>query len=263
MSDRIDRGGWTLSAEIAGVEGTPAILMSNSLGATRAMWDRQAAMLAETHRVIRYDTRGHGQSDTPPGPYSFDDLVDDALAVLDHYRVARATYIGLSLGGMTGLGLALRAPDRVKRMLVAAARADNPPPFVQSWDDRVAVITDGGVGAIWDGTLERWLTPDFTAADPDAVAKLKDGFIQTTTQGYAGCAAALKELNYLPDLGGIACPVLYIAGEQDMGAPPAAMEAMAAATPGSSYHCIDGAAHIVNVNAAERFDALLTDFVKG
>lgn len=263
MSDRIDRGGWALNAEITGAEGTPAILMSNSLGATRAMWDRQADMLAETNRVIRYDTRGHGASDTPPGPFSFDDLVDDALAVLDHYRIARATYIGLSLGGMTGLGVALRAPERVKRLVVAAARADNPPPFVQSWDDRMAAIAEGGVGAIWGGTLDRWLTPAFAETSPEQVAALEHGFLQTTADGYAGCAEALKTLNYLPDLGGIACPTLYIAGAEDMGAPPAAMEAMAAATPGSSYHCIPDAAHIVNVNAAETFDGLLRDFLKG
>lgn len=263
MSDRIDRGGWALNAEVTGAEGAPAILMSNSLGTTRAMWDRQAGLLADTHRVIRYDTRGHGASDTPPGPYSFDDLVDDALAVLEHYRIAQAIYIGLSLGGMTGLGVALRAPERIQQLVVAAARADNPPPFVQSWDDRMAVIAKGGIGAIWDGTLDRWLTPAFAAANPEQVAALKHGFLQTTADGYAGCAQALKTLNYLPNLGGIACPTLYIAGAEDMGAPPAAMEGMAAATPGSTYHCIPDAAHIVNINAAETTDRLLRDLLKG
>ena len=262
MTERIDRGGWALSAEASGATSAPALLMSNSLGATRAMWDRQAGWLAESFRVIRYDTRGHGASDTPPGPYSFDDLVGDALAVLDHFGVARADYVGLSLGGMTGLGLALAAPRRVGRLVVAAARADSPPAFVQSWDERVATVEAGGMAAIWGGTLDRWLTPDFAAANPDAVEALKAGFLQTTVPGYAGCAAALKTLNYLPGLGRLDCPTLYVAGEADMGAPPAAMEAMAAATPHSRYICLSGAAHIVNVNAAEAFDGQLRDFLE-
>ncbi len=226
------------------------------------MWDAQVTWLSEHYRVIRYDTRGHGASDTPTGPYRFDDLVADVLAVLDAFEVQSADYIGLSLGGMTGMGVGLEAPDRLNRLVVAAARADAPPPFVQSWDDRLAAIEAGGVAAIWPGTLERWLTPAFQAAQPEAVGALQGQFLQTTAGGYAGCAAALKELDYLAHLGALTVPTLYIAGSEDMGAPAAAMEAMAAATPGARYVCVPDAAHVVNLDGQAAFDAALKDFLE-
>ncbi|ROU04239.1 3-oxoadipate enol-lactonase [Histidinibacterium lentulum] len=264
MTDRrVDRGGWSLAAVESGqAPGAPVVVMSNSLGATRAMWDDQADWLGRTARVIRYDTRGHGASDTPPGPYSFDDLVDDVLAVMDAFGVGRAAYVGLSLGGMTGLGLGLRAPERLTRLVVAAARADAPPPFVQSWDDRVAKIREGGMAAIWPGTLERWLTPGFQEAEPEAAEALRAQFLETTVDGYAGCAAALQGLDYLRHLGNLTIPTLYVAGAEDMGAPASAMESMAAATPDARYVCVADAAHIVNLDGRAAFDAALRDFLE-
>lgn len=265
MTDRVRvaRDGFTLSAVETGQgAGAPVILMSNSLGAGLGMWDHQRAQLGKTHRVIGYDTRGHGQSDSPPGPYSFDDLVADALAVLDHFEVETADYVGLSLGGMTGLGLGLTAPERMNKMVCCAARADNPAPFVKSWDDRMAAIQAGGLSAIWPGTLERWLTPDCIAANPDVVAELETDFLRTSQAGYAGCAAALKQLDYLRQLGGLTVPTLYISGAEDMGAPPTAMEAMAKATPGAKYTNIPNAAHIININAPAAFDFALHEFLE-
>ena len=265
MSDSIDRGGFRLNVEISGRrEGAPTLLISNSLGASMRMWAPQLALLETRYRVIRYDTRGHGGSDSPPGPYSFDDLVGDMLAVMDHAGAERADVLGLSLGGMTALGLGLAAPMRVGRMVVAAARADNPPPFVKSWDDRIAAVhAGGGVGAIWEGTLERWLTPDFQAANPAAVEDLRREFLRTTEVGYEGCARALQGLNYLGRLGEIGCEVSYIAGALDMGAPADAMRAMAAATPRATFHAIEGAAHIVNVNATDAFNAIIGEVLTG
>lgn len=259
---RIERDGFSLSAVESGQPaGAPVALLSNSLGATLGMWDAQRTGLGATHRVIGYDTRGHGSSGTPPGPYSFDDLVADALAVLDRFEVERARFVGLSLGGMTGLGAALAAPERIERLVCAAARADAPAPFVQSWEDRISAIEAGGVAAIWPSTLERWLTAEFRAANPVVVAKLEAEFRQTTDDGYKGCAAALKGLDYLRRLGEIGAPTLYVAGAEDMGAPAAAMEAMAAATPQGRYVRIPDAAHILNINAAAAFDAALAEFL--
>jgi len=261
----VDRGGFRLSVAVSGRrEGAPALLVSNSLGASMRMWAPQLALLESRYRVIRYDTRGHGGSDSPPGPYSFDDLVGDMLAVLDHAGAGRADVLGLSLGGMTALGLGLAAPGRVGRMVVVAARADNPPPFVKSWDDRIAAIhAGGGVGAIWPGTLERWLTPEFQAANPTAVEDLRREFLRTTVAGYEGCARALQGLNYLGRLGELDHEVTYVAGAQDMGAPADAMRAMAAATPRASFHAIAEAAHIVNVNVTEAFNAIIGEVLTG
>lgn len=261
---RVRRDGFTLSALATGQgAGAPVVLLSNSLGATLDMWGPQRRRLEATHRVIGYDTRGHGASDTPAGAYSFADLEADMIAVLDHFGVEKAAIVGLSLGGMTALGVGLNAPDRVERLVCCAARADAPPPFVQGWDDRIAAISANGIRSIWPGTLDRWLTAEFRAANPDVVAALEEDFAMTTGSGYAGCAAALKGLDYLRRLGEMTVPAHFIAGAEDMGAPVAAMQAMADATPGARLTVIPAAAHIVNLNAPAAFDAALMAFLEG
>ncbi len=259
---RVRRDGFSLSAMESGQgAGAPVVILSNSLGATLDMWAPQRKRLGGHFRVIGYDTRGHGASDTPAGPYSFADLVADGVAVMDHFGVERAHWVGLSLGGMTGLGMGLDAPGRVNKLVCCAARADAPEPFLKSWDDRIAAIKAGGIRSIWPGTLERWLTADFQAANPEIVDQLTEDFAATTGEGYAGCAAALKGLDYLRRLGDMTVPTLFIAGEADMGAPVAAMQAMHAATPGSQIAVIPDAAHIINLNAPAAFDAALTEFL--
>lgn len=256
----VDAGGVALSARVDGDAGKPWLLLSNSLAADLTMWDDQIGLLTRTHRVLRYDTRGHGQSAAPLGPYSFDDLVADMVALLDHVGAARADVMGLSLGGMTALGLGLTHPARVGRMVVCDARADAPPPFVQSWDDRIAAIRAGGMASIIDGTLARWFTP---AADPSVPERARAMMLGTSPIGYEGCAGALKRLDYLRHLGGMTVPVRYIVGAEDMGAPPPAMRAMAEATPGASFAEIPGTAHVPNMENPAAFAAALGDFLSG
>ncbi|HEV7873673.1 MAG TPA: alpha/beta fold hydrolase, partial [Enterovirga sp.] len=124
----VEIAGGRLFTRVDGEDVRPWLVLSNSLAADHTMWDPQIPLLTKRYRVLRYDTRGHGRSDAPPAPYSFDDLVGDVRAVMDHYRVERAAYMGLSLGGMTGLGLALAHPDRLSALVCCDARADNPEP---------------------------------------------------------------------------------------------------------------------------------------
>ena len=153
-------------------------------------------------------------------------LTADAIAVLDHFGIETADYVGLSLGGMTGLGLGLDHAERFNKIVCACARADNPAAFVRSWDDRIAAISNGGITAIWNGTVERWLTPDFLSTNADLVAQLASDFAQTTVAGYTGCARALQSLNYKHRLGDLILPTLFISGADDFGAPAAEMESM-------------------------------------
>ncbi|SEM89562.1 3-oxoadipate enol-lactonase [Loktanella fryxellensis] len=251
-----------LSVKVTGRVDGPVVLLSNSLGAGLDMWAPQRAVLEPHFRVIGYDTRGHGQSSTPPGPYRFADLTADMLAILDNFHVVQADIVGLSLGGMTALGMGLNHAGRVRRIVCACARADAPPPFVAGWDDRIAAIDAGGMAAIWPGTLDRWLTPDFAQTHPDVVAALARDFTAMDVAGYTGCARALQSLDYRRDLPGMTVPVLYIAGADDMGAPPAAMQDMAQATPGASYVEIPDCAHIANLNATAAFDRALRQFLE-
>ena len=249
-----------LSARIDGDAGKPWLILSNSLAADLNMWDDQVALLTRTHRIVRHDTRGHGQSTAPAGPYSFEILVADMMAVLDHVGATRADVIGLSLGGMTALGLGLGHPQRVGRMLVCGARADNPPPFVQGWIDRIAVVQANGTGALVDGTLARWFTPACGDAPKERAAAM---IRSTSAAGYIGCAEALMTLDYLRHLGGMQPQVHYMVGAEDMGAPKEAMAAMAAATPGASLTVLPGLAHIPNMEDPASFNAAVAAWLKG
>jgi len=260
MAIRIDRDGWYLEAERSGT-GDEVILLSNSLGADRTMWWPQRALLESRFTVLSYDTRGHGGSDTPPGPYSFDDLVADAVAVLDHFGVTKAAYMGLSLGGMTGLGLALAHPDRLTRLICADARAEASEPFVKSWDDRLGTLQSRGIEGVWLETVGRWFTEKWRADNPEDLARMRAAFLRTTADGYAGCAAALKRLDYLRSLGGMSVPILYVCGDVDFGAPPDVMRQMAAVTPGAGYALVEDAAHLANINNPKGFNAAISSFL--
>jgi 3-oxoadipate enol-lactonase len=253
--------GGRLFTRVDGEGPKPWLVLSNSLAADHTMWDGQIPLLTERYRVIRYDTRGHGLSEAPRAPYGFDDLIGDVLAVMDHHRANRASYMGLSLGGMTGLGLALQHPERIERLVCCAARADNPEPFVKSWDDRIALVNEEGTDGLVAGTIERWLTPSFRAEHPEEEAKLAAQIRATSAEGYKGCAAALKTLNYLKDLGRLTVPTLYVAGAEDSAAPLPAMQAMADATPGGRLAIVPEAAHIANVNNPAGFAEALKGFL--
>lgn len=251
--------GVDLAATVDGEEGRPWLVAMNSLAATSGSWDAQVALLTRTHRLLRFDARGHGRSAAPPGPYGFDDLMGDALGLMDHFGIARADLLGLSLGGMTALGLAIGHDDRVGRVICCDARADAPPPFVASWDARVAALrAAGGMAGILDGTLERWFTPACEPAVREAAAAM---ILSTDPDGYAACAAALKRLDFKRSLHTIRAPVLYLCGAQDQASPPDAMREMAALTPGASFVAIDPGAHLCPMENPADVNAALADWL--
>jgi len=237
------------------------LILSNSLAADHTMWDAQIPALTSRYRVLRYDTRGHGLSDAPEGPYSFDMLVEDVVALMDHHGIDKASYMGLSLGGMTGLGLALKHPGRVEKLVCCDARADGPERFVKGWDDRLAVVAREGMRGILQGTIERWLVPSFRAAHPEVVAQVERMILATSVTGYKGCAEALKRLDYLKDLPRISRPTLFVVGAEDMGAPPQAMRAMADAVPRARLVVIPDAAHLPSLDNTAAFNEAVAGFL--
>ncbi|GGK35625.1 3-oxoadipate enol-lactonase [Salinarimonas ramus] len=239
----------------------PTIVLSNSLAASLEMWDAQVALLRTRFHVVRYDTRGHGGSDVPAGPYGFSDLVGDVVGLMDALAIPRATFMGLSLGGMTGLGLAIAHPDRVERLVCCAARADAPAPVVAAWESRIATVSEGGVDAIADETLARWLSDDFRARDPERAAAIRAMIAGTPADGWIACARALQTLDYARSLGTIKAPTLYVVGSDDAAATPDVMRAMAEATPGARLAVIEGGRHLPNVDSAAEFDRVLAGFL--
>lgn len=251
--ETVTSDGAALAVRIDGEGNRPWLLVSNSLAADLRMWDDQIPLLTRTHRVLRYDTRGHGASDAPEGPYDFDMLVSDMIAVLDHFGVETADVMGLSLGGMTALGLGLDRPERVRRLIVCDARADAPPPFVEGWDARIAAVSEGGMQAVAEGTLERWFTAACRAARPQAIERARDMILTTSPAGYVGCAHALKGLDYLRRLDAMRRPVLYVVGSEDGGAPKEVMAAMADETPDGRLTILPNLAHIPNMEDPAAF----------
>ena len=250
-----------LHSQLSGLSDGPALLLSNSLATTMNMWDPVLSTLEQHFKVVRYDTRGHGQSPSPAAPYSFSELVNDAFSVLDSHGIKTASVMGCSLGSMTALGMGLTQPQRVDRIVCTAARADAPPPFKQSWDDRTAVLNDKGMEGLWEGSLGNWLTPDFREVNPDTVARLKNDFLLTNPEGYRGCAAALKELDYLKDLGSMQVPTLFVAGSEDKGASPETMQEMSDACSGGQYARVPNCGHIVATNNAEGLTSAISEFL--
>ena len=250
-----------LNTRVDGREDKPWLILSNSLGANLAMWEPQMDALTTSYRVLRYDTRGHGKSETPPGPYSFDDLIADVLQLMDAYGIETASFMGLSMGGMTGLGLAIHHADRIERVVCADGRADAPEPFRAMWDQRIAAVEAGGLEAIADGTLASWFTEDWREANPDAAAGIRAMVTSNDPEGYIACCHALKRLNFLSSLGDAKAPILFVGGAEDKGAAPDVMRAMADATPGGVFHEIAGAAHVANINAPKAFNAAISEFL--
>lgn len=260
-SERVDLGGHSLQTYVDGREGAPWLILSNSLGASAEMWDPQIPALAEHFQVLRYDTRGHGKSDVLPGPYTFDQLVGDVIALMDRLDIDKARFMGLSKGGMTGLGLAISHPDRIERVVCADARSDAPPPFKAMWDERIAKVEENGMSGIVDGTMATWFTPGWVAANPTAAERVRRMILSHEPAGYIANCRALKGLDYFRYLGRVSIPVLYVGGSEDKGAPPEVMQAMADATPGGRYVEIPDAAHVANINAPEAFNSAVIEFL--
>ena len=219
--------GVNIATYIDGEQGRPWIVLSNSLASDYSSWDDQLSLLTQNFRVLRYDTRGHGRSAAPEGPYTFDHLTGDVLGLMDHYGIEKANFLGLSMGGMTGLGVAIEHPSRIARLICCDARSDAPPPFVDNWTARIASVESAGnlepVAAFNKG---RWFTPAFIASHPYVVDKVMKMILATSMRGYIGCARALQKLDYKRHLGRIECPTLFVCGAQDGATPAAVMREM-------------------------------------
>lgn len=239
--------------------GQPVVL-AHSLATDRSMWDAMLPLLETHFQVIRYDARGHGSTPATGDAYTLQQLVADLIDLLDHLAIGRADFVGLSMGGMVGLGLGLDHPDRVRRLVVCDARADAPPAYRDAWDARIAAVKAGGMAAIGALTVDRWFTDGFKS-DASAVARMRAMVEGTPVDGYVGCARALQGLDYKRRLETMTVPVLYLVGDQDAGAPPEEMRAMQRLTPGARFCQLAGAGHISVVEQPEEAGAAISDFL--
>jgi 3-oxoadipate enol-lactonase len=250
--------GTRLHFRMSGTRGRPALVFSNSLGADLTMWDPQVAALAATHCVIRYDTRGHGESGATAGPYSVELLARDLLALLDHLDITRASFCGLSLGGMIGMRLAIHAPHRIDRLVLANTAARIAPPDL--WNARIEKVNAGGMAAISDAVIARWFTPEFIAADPGTFARTKAMMERVSPEGYVACCAAVRDMDQRDEIARITAPTLVITGARDVATPPADGQYLASQIRGARLVELP-AAHVSNIEQAAAFTAALTQFL--
>lgn len=251
----------SLNCEIEGPAGGAPVLFSNSLAANLSMWQPQAAALAERYRVVRYDQRGHGGSEVVAADFPFTAFVDDAIALLDALGLEKVHFVGLSMGGMTALGLALAAPERLLSITAANCVARMAPPTHPMWDERARTATEQGLAALVPGTLERWFTAPTRTARAAELAWVGDMIAATPVAGYVAACRALKTLDCLDELARIKVPTLFIAGTQDAGAPLEAMRDMQARVAGARLVVLE-AAHVSNLELPEEFTAALAEFLR-
>jgi 3-oxoadipate enol-lactonase len=241
-----------------GPEAAPVLLLSNSLGTNLDMWAAQIPAFARHFRVLRYDSRGHGGSGVPAGPYSIERLGRDAVGLLDALGIARAHFCGLSKGGMVGQWLGVNAPEHLDRLILANTTAYMGP--ASAWDARITAVATKGMAGIIDGVVERWFTPRFRASDAPAVDRIRAMLLATDPTGYAGCCAAIRDMDQRPSIARIPVPTLVIGGTEDPATPPAASEEIAGLVPGARLHMLP-AAHLSNVEQPGLFTKTVLDFL--
>jgi 3-oxoadipate enol-lactonase len=248
-----------LASRVDGPSDGPVVVLGPSLGTTWEMWDSLTAVLAPSFRVVRYDTRGHGRSPVPPGPYDVSGLASDVLALLDSLDVDRFAMVGLSLGGAIAQTLAVTQPSR----LSAAALCCTVPWFggPGQWEERAARVRSRGMTAIKEATPARWFTDDFCAAHPDQVDRFIDTITSLDAEGYASCCEAIGAFDVRESLPEITVPVRVVAGSEDPVALPAACEEMAAAIPGADLVVVPDTSHIATV-AGEPFERAVTEHLE-
>jgi len=254
---RIAGPGGDIAVQVQWPVGAPAVLMTHSILSSSMMWEEQAALLAATGwRVIRADTRGHGDSAAPATPYAMHDLVADSIAVLDALKIDRAHYVGLSLGGMSGIGLGIAHSDRLLSLCICDARADMPAAFAAPWDERIAIAYAQGCAALADPTIERWFGKAFLDAHPKLAQKFRATAGATSVDGFVGCARAIQGLDYLGAVGRISTPTTLIVGAND-GPLPQAMQEIKGLIQGAKIEVIANAGHLPNIDQPSAFNAAL------
>lgn len=241
-----------------GQRGDPCLVLSNSLGTDLSMWDAQVAALSTRLFVVRYDTRGHGQSSGGGAPFGIERLGLDVVALLDHLEIARAAFCGISMGGLTGQWLGIHQPQRLSKLVLAntAARIG----AADAWLARAALVRRDGMGAVADGAASRWFTPQWSAREAGTVARMTATLRGQDAGGYAACCEALAHADLRADVAAIGVPTLLIAGEHDPVTTVDDARWLQQQVAGARLASVP-ASHISNVEAADLFTAQLRAFL--
>ena len=255
---KVKANGIDINYEIEG--NGPWLTMSHSLACNLHMWDPQMAVLTKKFKVLRYDTRGHGQSSAPAGDYTLDQLADDVKGLLDALKIKQTHWAGLSMGGMIGQAFALKYPGVFQSMVLADTTSRRPPDAAKMWGERIQNAQQKGMDALVESTLGRWFTEPYRNSHKDVMARIGNDIRKTPVAGFVGCCQAISKVDYLDRLKEIKCPVLVMVGEHDHGTPPEAARAIHQNLKGSELKIIPSAAHLSNIEQAEVFNKAMIGF---
>lgn len=243
-----------------GNAGGRPILLINSLGTDFRVWDKLVPLLPDDLRVIRYDKRGHGLSELTPGPYTIDQLADDAAALLDHLGLREAIVVGLSIGGLIGQSLAARRPELVRAMVLmdTAAKIGTE----EMWAERIATVEASGIEALADAVMQRWFSRSFAQNHPQELLAWRNMLTRTPDAGYAACSAAIAAADYTETTRALRIPVLAMAGDEDGSTPPELVSATADLIEGSRYETVEEAGHLPAVERPHTVAGLIVGFLQ-
>ena len=258
----IKANGIQMNYKLSGKKEAEVAMLSHSLGTNLRMWHPQMDILEPSFRVLGYDTRGHGKSGAPKGPYTLELLGEDAVGLLDALQVDQVHFVGLSMGGMIGQHLALTHSNRLRSLTLCDTSSIVPREGHPAIQERIETARSKGMEALVDPTLERWFTPSFVRDNPPSLRKIREQFLATPVEGYVGCSEAIRGLNYKDRLSGVNLPTLILVGEEDPGTPVSAAQVIHERIKGSKLEIIPSARHLSNVEQPEAFNKALSEFLE-
>ncbi|HEX6209361.1 MAG TPA: 3-oxoadipate enol-lactonase [Methylomirabilota bacterium] len=260
---KVKANGIQINYRIDGPEGAPWLTMSNSLATTHRMWDPQIEAFTRQYRVLRYDKRGHGETEVAPGPYSFELLADDVLALLDALQIQRTHFVGLSMGGMTGMTMALRRPGVLRSLVLCDTTSKDPLGDPALWQQRIDAVNAGGsMEPLVESTVARFLTSD-TVKNRPAIAEAVRAMVRSTpVAGYVACCQAIAKLNLTDRLREITIPTMVVVGADDPATTVPMARTIHERIAGSELVILKDAAHLSNLEQPAAFNEAVLGFLK-
>ena len=253
--------GTLLNYSLEGPGNGEVVMFSNALASAQDMWKFQVPVLTKDgYRVLRYDSRGHGQSASPPGPYSMELLTLDAVLLMDLLGLEKVHFCGISLGGMIGQSLGAVHGDRLSSLILCDTTSYTPSP--ELWDERIQTVRNSGMAAVVDATIDRWFTKPGQERLPEEVKTVRRMILNTSVEGFCGCCSAIRTLDLRQAICGISARTLIIVGEQDQGTPVSEARFIKERLASSIMEIIPDAAHFVNVERADIFNSTILEFLK-
>ncbi|MEX1036471.1 MAG: alpha/beta fold hydrolase [Sneathiella sp.] len=252
---KVTANGAEFDTRLDGPDGAPVVTLSHSLCCDLGAWDELAEDLKSDYRVLRYSLRGHGDSSATPGPYDFKLLADDMAAIQDACGITKSHVIGLSIGGMIAQQYALNYPDRVLSLVISSSLCALPDGAAALWPERIRSVSEQGIEATVDGSMDRWFVKGSLDNRPELDARVRKMIRETSVDGYVGCCHAIAGIDLKDRIPAIKVPTLVIVGREDMGTPPSSSELIQRQIEGSNLVVVDNAAHQLAMDKPKIFNA--------